>query len=279
MGYVVVTVARNEETLIGRAIDSVLSQSVKPSAYVIVDDCSEDGTGKIISSYVGASDVPIIPLDTRMFKRHELRFANICRNQRIGFSYAEKLEPKYMVNLDADSTIPFDYMEKMLSQMENDETIGIASGVLRGRRRWKNRPLDSARVYRLSCFQDIKGVNYVKGFDTHAILKANMKGWKTPVFTNSVYDEFRTSLRTSFYQWYATGATRYFLGFPIWHTFCVLMMYLDNYPYLIGPLTMLLSHILFRIRNRGRTFSDEYYEYMKGYAHNELTSKLHSGVA
>lgn len=44
-------VSYNQENYIAQAIESVLSQSVKPYEIVISDDCSEDGTWEIIQKY------------------------------------------------------------------------------------------------------------------------------------------------------------------------------------------------------------------------------------
>jgi cellulose synthase/poly-beta-1,6-N-acetylglucosamine synthase-like glycosyltransferase len=50
-GYVVLTAAFNEEQYIEATIQSVVTQTVKPLAWVIVSDGSTDGTDSIIQQY------------------------------------------------------------------------------------------------------------------------------------------------------------------------------------------------------------------------------------
>jgi glycosyltransferase involved in cell wall biosynthesis len=49
--YVLVTPARNEETLIEGTIRSVVSQTIRPSRWLIVSDGSTDGTDAIVKRY------------------------------------------------------------------------------------------------------------------------------------------------------------------------------------------------------------------------------------
>src|SRR2546425_10297265 len=49
--YVIITPAKNEESYIEKAIESVLAQTVRPSKWIIVDDASTDRTAEIVSKY------------------------------------------------------------------------------------------------------------------------------------------------------------------------------------------------------------------------------------
>src|SRR4030095_355212 len=49
--YVLITPARNEEAFIEKTIQSVVSQTARPARWVIVNDGSTDGTGRIIERY------------------------------------------------------------------------------------------------------------------------------------------------------------------------------------------------------------------------------------
>ena len=46
MGHVVVTPFRNEESCLPRSIEAMISQSILPSEWVLVDDFSTDGRKK-----------------------------------------------------------------------------------------------------------------------------------------------------------------------------------------------------------------------------------------
>ncbi len=48
MGHVVVTPFRNEESCLPRSIEAMISQSILPTKWVLVDDFSTDGSKKIV---------------------------------------------------------------------------------------------------------------------------------------------------------------------------------------------------------------------------------------
>jgi Glycosyltransferases involved in cell wall biogenesis len=51
MKYVLITSARNEEAFIAKTLDSVVSQTVLPERWVIVDDGSTDHTAEVVERY------------------------------------------------------------------------------------------------------------------------------------------------------------------------------------------------------------------------------------
>src|ERR1035437_385903 len=51
MNYLLIASAYNEESYIKYLIESVIKQRVKPVLWLIVNDGSKDGTGKIIEEY------------------------------------------------------------------------------------------------------------------------------------------------------------------------------------------------------------------------------------
>ena len=46
--YVLVTAARNERAVIQRTLDSVVAHTLTPQMWVIVSDCSVDGTDDLV---------------------------------------------------------------------------------------------------------------------------------------------------------------------------------------------------------------------------------------
>ncbi len=56
--------ARNEEEFIGKCLDSLIKQSYKNYEIIVIDDSSEDATGKIISEYA-EKNTNIIPVSAR----------------------------------------------------------------------------------------------------------------------------------------------------------------------------------------------------------------------
>ncbi len=54
MKYVLISPARNEETFIGKTLESMIAQTRLPERWVIVDDGSTDRTGQIADDYAKA---------------------------------------------------------------------------------------------------------------------------------------------------------------------------------------------------------------------------------
>jgi len=275
MSYVAITIAKDEEDFISKTIESVLNQTVKPSVYVVVDDGSSDSTPEIVRSYKDQG----VHYCRVLGERLEVRSYNLARAVNVGFNFASFLVPDwdYALKLDADSVIGEDYMDIMLSYMRKHWNLGIMSGCITDRKMWRGRPSDGAKVYRRQCWDDIGGMDYVIGWDTHGIVKANMLGYSTlniPVF----YNEKRTSKRESLKEWYLTGATRYFLGFPLWHTLGVGVLYLNDKPYVIGSLVAMLTHLMYCIRGKDRIFSKEYYDFARLFVLRESLERLKSAM-
>ena len=59
--YVLITPAYNEGEFIKDTIESVVTQTILPLKWIIVDDGSTDATSKIIKEYEKLSVAPILP--------------------------------------------------------------------------------------------------------------------------------------------------------------------------------------------------------------------------
>src|SRR5687768_12964549 len=59
-GYILITAAKNEEQYIAKALEAVVSQTVTPFAWFIMDDGSTDKTAEVVQKF--AADFPFIQL-------------------------------------------------------------------------------------------------------------------------------------------------------------------------------------------------------------------------
>ena len=271
--YVVLTVARNEEVHIGKAIESVLSQTKPPAAFIIVDDGSTDRTPEIVKGYEDRG-VKYFRLDD---EREAFKGYNICKAVNSGYGLAVKYAPRwsYLLKLDADSAIPPDYAEKMVGYMMEDPSLGIVSGSLPLRNNLRGRPLDGAKLYRKTCWDAIGGMDYVIGFDTHALIKCGMRGFKAEI-KPVPYMEMRSSRRETPSGWYYSGVTRFLLGFPLWHTMVSSMAALNDKPYLLGAAVMFLTHFILRLTKGAGCFSSYYRHHMRDFALEETAGRIRS---
>src|SRR3954453_24185051 len=106
MDYVLVTPARNEAAFIRKTLDSVVTQTLLPERWVIVDDGSTNQTAEIVESY--AMRHPWIELVRRVQDR-DRSFASKAHGVKTGLDRANCLQFEILGNLDADVSFGPDY--------------------------------------------------------------------------------------------------------------------------------------------------------------------------
>jgi biofilm PGA synthesis N-glycosyltransferase PgaC len=248
--YVIVTPVRNEARYIRFTLDSVVSQTIKPLEWIIVDDGSEDNTAEIAQEY--AKSYPWIKVMAADLQGQRQRGGRVVRVFCAGFD-AIAADYDFIVKLDGDLSFDDDYFEDLMRRFE-DPKLGIAGGeihFLEGDSwRVEKTPLDHVRgatkVYRESCFQDIGGLAPVNGWDAVDELRAQMKGWKTRTFrdlcvrhhrpTGAVEGRLKGRVRQ--------GETSYFLGYT-WSQILARSTYrgLMDRPFILGGTAMLWGYV------------------------------------
>ena len=113
---IVITIpAYNEAKYIEQTIESVVSQTVLPDLWVIVDDGSTDGTANIIKQYARRYDW------IRYLRREKVAgqtyYASNVYAVDEGIKNAKDFEYEYLAILDADITLPADYYEQIFERI------------------------------------------------------------------------------------------------------------------------------------------------------------------
>lgn len=129
MGYTVMTKkdplvsvvmpAYNAEKFIGESIESILNQTFKDFEFIILDDCSKDGTWEIIQEYA-KKDERIVPVKNE-------KNLNIALNRNKG---VEMSKGKYIVWQDADDISKPERIEKLVNYMESHPEVGICGSFI-----------------------------------------------------------------------------------------------------------------------------------------------------
>jgi glycosyltransferase involved in cell wall biosynthesis len=205
-GYVLLTSAFNEEKYIEATILSVISQTLRPMAWMIISDGSTDGTDSIILKYCRLHDfisfvrvehdanAPILKFGTVAFRK--------VNALATGLGTIANLPWTFIGNIDADVTIEPTFFATLLERFEHDTTLGIGGGyiynVIGGNlvpafvnQRNVGGPL---QMFRRSCYEEIGGYVPYGHEDTIALITARMKGWSTRSFAElKVYHHKTTS--------------------------------------------------------------------------------------
>lgn len=215
--YTVVMAAHNEENYIGRALRSVLGQTLKPHKVVVVLDRCTDRTREIAEGF---------PVE--IIEKREKRWV---------FSYAENLElarrlvdTPYLAIVDADVELEPHYFEVLVNEAERDPKVACVSGAVEtaGKtllskllRYWERtykfspgrRPRGCALLIRSKVLEEIKGFADVPAPDTYVQDMVLKLGYKLKIVEEVKAYHIRDvtlsrALRTQF----NTGIGRYIMG-------------------------------------------------------------------
>jgi poly-beta-1,6-N-acetyl-D-glucosamine synthase len=183
--YVIISPVRDEEAHLEETIRSVISQTVRPAEWVIVDDGSKDRTGEIIDEYAGRYKW------LRAFHRTNRGFrkpgGGVVEAFYDGYRSLISTDWKFVVKLDGDLSFEPDYFERIMARFSAEPRLGIAGGTLyclsNSGREIEENPRFHVRgptkVYRRECWEQIGGLWAAPGWDTVDETRANMLGWKT----------------------------------------------------------------------------------------------------
>ena len=258
--YVLISPVRNEEAYLERTIKSVVSQTVLPSEFIIIDDGSTDKTPDIIKKYM--SEYSWIRTYNREPKEYRPG-AGVVQAFYDGYNKIQTKDWDYVVKLDGDLEFDSDYFENIFNKFEENPKLGMASGKTfvpeNGKLVLEPCTDDHVRgpikTYKRACFDEIGGLPETLGWDTLDEVKAQMLGWETRSYKEIVIKHLRR-MSYNHKDWsrgrFRFGESTWYLGY---HPMFVLGKAAYNVffkPYLIGGFAILLGHMNARIRRKPR---------------------------
>ena len=108
-GATAIIAVKNGAKTIGRSIESLLAQTVKPHI-IVVDDASTDNTVEVVKKY-----------DVELIRLKENKWVVGARNEGL-----KKVKTKYVMFLDADDSVTDDYIEETMLTLEEHPECGFA---------------------------------------------------------------------------------------------------------------------------------------------------------
>jgi biofilm PGA synthesis N-glycosyltransferase PgaC len=266
--YVLVTPSRNEETFIGKTIESVIHQTARPVKWVIVNDGSTDSTGAIAEGYAAKYDwIEVVNRPVRQ----ERNFAAKVHAFNVGLERLKKVEYEIIGNLDSDVLLDADHFEFLLNKFKEDPCLGVAGTVFREEGGYnsatdsfegQNHVSGQCQVFRRECFEEIGGyfANKAGGIDWIAVTTARMMGWKTRSYREKSFFHYRhlgTAERSVFAAAFSYGEKDYYLGgHPVWELFRVTYR-MTKPPYLIEGLALGFGYGWAMLRREKRPISKQ----------------------
>ena len=287
MKYLLVTSARNEAKFIETTIRSVVSQTLAPERWVIVDDGSTDDTAVIVEKYL--KNYRWIEL-LRRPNRPDRSFTGKALAVNSALEHVASLSFDVVGNLDADVSFGPDYMAFLMDKFAADPELGVAgtpyteAGYDSGKDSFagQNYVSGPCQLFRYTCFQEIGG--YVKsrsgGIDWIAVMQARMHGWKVRSFPEKRFHHHRpmgTAEKGKLAAIFAYGQKDYYLGgSPIWQLFRVAYR-ITKKPYVTGGLALLFGYSWAAIRRVKRPVSAELVRFHRRDQMQKLKAILLSG--
>jgi glycosyltransferase involved in cell wall biosynthesis len=281
MKYVLITSAHNEAAFIEKTLDSVVTQTVLPERWVIVDDGSTDRTAEIVESY--AMRHPWIEL-VRRVKADDRNFASKAHAVNAGLARVNSLGFEIVGNLDADVSFEPDYMKFLMRQFFKDPQLGVAGTPFtqdgdydssKDSFEGENYVAGPCQLFRRKCFEDIGGYvpNRAGGVDWIAVMTARMKGWKVRSFPEKRYYHRRllgTAGKGALQALFSYGEKDYYLGgSPVWQLFRVAYR-MTKRPVFTGGLALFSGYVWAALRRAKRAVSPELMRFHRYQQTNKL---------
>ncbi len=250
--YIIVSPVKDEERHVDLTLRSVISQTLKPVLWIIVDDGSRDQTPEIVNRYVGAHQFMRLLQNARAGIRQP--GSSIIRAFNLGLKDVGARDYDFIVKLDCDLSFESDYFENLLGRFKDDKRLGIASGIYLEMAKtgiWKEvvmppyHAAGACKVLRRKCFEEIGGFIVSAGWDTVDEIRAVMKGWKTGHFRDLRIKHHKLegsgigTIKTSVMHgeiYYLTGGSNLFFLLKVLHR-------IGTKPYFLGALALLWGNL------------------------------------
>jgi glycosyltransferase involved in cell wall biosynthesis len=255
------------------------AQTLKPAAWVIVDDGSRDRTPEIAGHY--ARMHPFIRLVAKPPAGFRQPGPGVIRAFDHGYRSLGNVDYDFIVKLDGDLSFEPDYFERLLGRFLADSRLGIASGIYLEQDNagaWNEVVMPSyhaagaCKVLRRDCFREIKGFVAAAGWDTVDELRAMTRGWKTGHFPGlrvlhhkpegSGIGAARTGLMHGEI-YYVTGGSKLFLLLKLIHR-------IGQRPYVLGALAVSWGYLKALLTRKRLLVTREEASFYKALQHDRL---------
>jgi glycosyltransferase involved in cell wall biosynthesis len=186
--YVLVTAARNEAAHIKTTIESVLSQTIPPQEWIIINDRSTDQTDEIVTSYAARHDFITV---LRITGPQTHSFAAKIHAIETGLKILRVKDYAYIGLLDGDVSFTPEYYEQLIAKFELDPKLGLAGGLVLdigspSKHAYQNlgEVAGATQFFKRACFESLGGLMKIQegGFDAVTCAQARMNGFRTATF-------------------------------------------------------------------------------------------------
>lgn len=242
--YVIITPVRNEVRHLEDTIRSVVSQTIQPQKWVIVDDGSTDGTGACVD--VAARQHPWIHVIHRQDRGFRKSGGGVVEAFYDGYHLIERDSWDYLVKLDGDLLFEQDYFKRCFDCFASNPKLGIGGGTICFKSQdalveeAKGDPpfhvRGATKIYRRACWEQLGGLTKAPGWDTVDELKANMLGWRTYTLKELklLHQKSTGAADGSWKNWLKNGRANYITGYHPFFMALKCVKRLTQKPYILA---------------------------------------------
>jgi len=191
--FILLTPVHNEADQIEELVQCILQSSLRPDIWLIIDDCSNDGTDvKLVEIQKNINFLKVI----RLNEKAEYMEFNYSEVLRAGIKELDEQvnRARYIGILDADIRFGQQYWQMLKQALDENERTGIVSGTLASRNKDGkimiepfqriDNPRGGLRLIKGVCFQDINGIQRSRAPDSIQNVKARLSGWEIRTLIN-----------------------------------------------------------------------------------------------
>ena len=280
--YVIISPVRDEELYIEKTILSVISQTIQPKIWIIVNDGSIDNTPVIVRKY--SSIHKWIQLINKENRGYAEPGRGVMEAFYVGYNHIKNEEDyEYIVKLDGDLEFQANYFESLFKEFEKNSKLGIASGVcmierkgiLEREKHPEYHVRGPSKVYKMACWKDIGGLIKHKGWDTIDEMKAQSLGWETKSFKNLPIIHYKpTGYNTGSYKWAIIGGkSDYYCGYHPLFIIAKGIKKMFERPYIIGGLLINYGFFKEYLKNGEQIKDKDLIKFIQKQQINRLTLK------
>ena len=283
MNILIITPACNEEKNLELLIDSMLSQSILPQEWIIVDDGSTDATSNVIQKAA-------VKYNWIRYLRKEKKGVrgpgkSVVDTFYFGFQNKQSNNYDVFMKLDADLVLPNNYLETIIYNFQNNLKVGVCGGVcsiqvgnqylIEKETNIEDHIRGAIKAYRRECFEDIDGLVPAMGWDTIDEHNARFKGWLVLVLP-----ELHVLHQRSTHQEYGFIKAAFRNGIMLYTIRMDVVLLLTNClkkiikkPYVILSLSMFLGYFVSFFRRERKIVNKDLGRFIRNYRYRKILEK------
>jgi glycosyltransferase involved in cell wall biosynthesis len=221
--YIVITPVRDEEGYIGKTIESMTSQTIRPAEWIIVNDGSSDRTGTIAENAAQHNAwIHVVHRTNRGFRKSG---GGVIEAFYDGYRVINGQGWEFIVKLDGDLSFRPEYFEACFTKFKEEPRLGLGGGMVCAREHGELKEESvgdppfhvrgATKIYRRACWEQISPLVKAPGWDTIDEVKANMHGWRTRTFRDILLLQHKPtgSADGVWRTWFKNGVANYVTGY------------------------------------------------------------------